>query len=278
MYDTAVPKNLKRTQEWFSSIISMPLIDFQTLRERTRRGGLTEEESKLMIRPTDRLAPHKRIELYAQQYWWRLIKVAHEGFPTLKALLGADEFNQKILVPYLDESPPTHWSLSRLGENLHEWILANMRGEEWQLYSDLALLDATFNRIIRAGELPSITDLNVSQEKILTTPLLLQPKVALLRFPYDILSFRSALLDDKPKASPQRGEERFFILARGQDFLIGWKELLRSEWLLLETFKVAQTLDKKMESLEEVDLEVIAPNIQSWFGQWTSNNWITLES
>ena len=121
-YDWQVPAGLREVQEWFGPLISRPLDTEGKILPLSIKGHLIEEEARQYIVPSATLRPHERLELYNQQYWWRLIKHLKRAYPCLKRLFGEPFFERDIIVPYLTKYPPSHWNISDTGKRLYQWV------------------------------------------------------------------------------------------------------------------------------------------------------------
>ncbi len=77
-----------------------------------------------LIRPNDRLTAFDRLQIYAQQYWWRLLAAFGEDFGALRGVLGARKFT-RLANAYLTELGSTSWTLRNLGSRLVEFLGAN---------------------------------------------------------------------------------------------------------------------------------------------------------
>ncbi len=101
----SIPPGLKSVQEWFGNVISSPLEDNNYIKTIAPSGYLIAEEAARYIIPTPNLRAHQRIQIYNQQYWWRLLKAMHESFPLVTRLFGYHAFNETIAIPYLYKYP-----------------------------------------------------------------------------------------------------------------------------------------------------------------------------
>jgi hypothetical protein len=88
-------------------------------------GDTTHRENsataKRIIKPNDRLTALERLQLYNQQYWWRLLGSFADDFPGLRAVLGERRF-QRLAVAYLDTCGSTSWNLRDLGQHLASFL------------------------------------------------------------------------------------------------------------------------------------------------------------
>src|ERR1700722_17761763 len=99
-FDTSVPSKLKNIQTWFAGVITQPIDSSSRINPKAPSGKFIKEEAPSYIRPSLKQESWERIQIYNQQYWWRLFTILHNDFPLLVRLFGYRDFNFKIAVPY----------------------------------------------------------------------------------------------------------------------------------------------------------------------------------
>lgn len=198
-FDVTVPKKLKCIQQWFAGIITVPIDKDNKIRPHAPSGRAIVEEALEYIAPSPTLEAFQRIELYNQQYWWRLLSNMQESFPTVLRLFGYYDFNRVISFPYLQKYPPNHWSLSYLGQHLVQWIEEEYQASDKALVLDCARLDYAYLDCFIIEQKPCILA-DESQENGFESSkkMALQPHVRLFCFPYDLLQFRIDFLQQAP--------------------------------------------------------------------------------
>ena len=77
-----------------------------------------------LIKPNDRLTAFERLQIYNQQYWWRLLGAFGEDFGGLRAVLGERKFD-RLATAYLEKHGSTSWTLRNLGAKLPAFLEAN---------------------------------------------------------------------------------------------------------------------------------------------------------
>ena len=112
--------SFKETIEWFGGVLLKPLDPESRL---IHTSETEKADHYITLSPT--LEPVSRIEIYAQQYWWRLFAILQDHFPTLTRLFGLEGFNEKIATPYLVKNPPKHWNINLLGDDLVDYLVAH---------------------------------------------------------------------------------------------------------------------------------------------------------
>lgn len=290
--DIPIPKDLKDTQDWFASIITRPIDDENKMEMVSPSGKPMEEEAAKYIAPSPTMAPHSRIELYNQQYWWRLIATMQEIFPLVTRLFGHHGFNNQIAVPYLQKYPSQHWSLIHLGENLARWVEEDYTAKDKKLVYDAVCLDWAFNEAFTKQELPPLNLANLPEsgnpDNLITTPLYLQPYLYLFAWNYDLFAFRDTFLSQEPdywidNDFPDLPKDKpfFFVLYRDAYQDIRWKEISAAEYHLLVLYQKGSTVEQACIFLEnQTDRTIFdeaSNNLQNWFQEWTVRGWLSLE-
>lgn len=287
----SVPSMLQATQEWFAGIITTPLRNNQNIQAFSNAGVLIEEESTQYIIPSPTLKPHERVEIYNQQYWWRLLNTLNENFPILTRMFGYQGFNQKIGVPFLIAYPPNHWSLTVLGERLPAWILESYQEKDQSLLHHSAALDWAFTASYIAPEYPSLNLpllLQGGPEKLLEYVFYTQPSIQIFAWNYNLLSFRQAFLSKGvdywlENSFPSLETDKLYrvVLFRNKHNHVAWKEISEGELMVLGLFKEGVSLGKMCEILQEQDEALyneIEQNLQEWIQEWAQNGWLTLQA
>jgi hypothetical protein len=290
-YDVKVPESLKREQQWFGSIIGRPIDENSCMNPISPSGRSMEEEAAEHIQPSPTLRPAQRIQIYNQQYWWRLLNTLQESFPLLSRLFGFYDFNRSIAVPYLEKYPPRHWSLSFLGDRLLQWCQEDYHAKDKKLVLQAAELDYAFSDCFIVGEVAPITMEDIATEKaalaILEKVIYLQRFVCLFEYEYDFFKYRIDFLEKNhdhwlENDFPPMDNSRpfYYALYRTKKNDISWKEITRGEFLILSLFQKGASVDDICEMLEnQPDLyPEAAEKMQLWFHEWAQRGWLSLKN
>ncbi len=285
------PCQLKATQEWFASVITNRLGENNTIQpySNSTHGILIAEEAARYITPSSKLRPHQRMQIYNQQYWWRLLNTLHANFPLVTRLFGSHAFNEKIGIPYLLKYPPNHWSLNLLGERLPKWVAECYREPDQALILNAASLDWAFMASLIASQYssPDLAQfINDNPESLLSQVFYLQPHINLFTWEYDLLTFRGNFLKQDvdywlEHRFPDLPKEKsyFFILYRNANNHLAWREISKEEFILLECFKMGTNLTDACAYIESQDssvYEFVANHLQKWLQSWMQAGWLTL--
>ncbi|MEC7840201.1 MAG: DNA-binding domain-containing protein [Chlamydiota bacterium] len=285
-YDEKVPQSLKNLQDWFASIITMPIDDDSQMNAISPFGTPMTNEAAKYITPSPTLTPEKRIQLYNQQYWWRLLATLHENFPTATSLLGYHNFNDWIAVPFLKDNPPDNWSLSLLGAKLPLWVQENYRKEDRLLILETISIDWAYVYSFYASQLPT---LQITEDgDVSFTKLHLQPHLQLFTLHHNLLPFREKILQKNPEywsthdIPPLECKNKYsFVIYRNHEYNVGWLQIDNYEYSLLSQFTKGLTIEEACHWIETRDLETkktATHNLKDWFQKWTTCGWLGIKN
>lgn len=285
-----IPLDLEGLQKWFASIITNRLDENGQIQAISPHGFVIAEEASLYVTHSPTLKPHERIQIYNQQYWWRLIKIMHENFPLVTRLFGYYSFNEFIAIPYLLKYPPNHWSLGTLGKHLADWIEKEYHAADKKLVLNSVKLDWAFIAIFISPSLPFLdfsTLINGNPESLFSYTFYLQPYIYLFHWNHDLIHFREKFLEhdvdhwtkhDFPEIP--KGKNYFYVLYRANNNYVGWLEISHAQHTILNAFLNGATIETACEALEKEGDDVYEDaekNLQKWLQEWVSFGWLTLE-
>lgn len=287
-FDVKAPKNLKTLQQWFAGIITRPLLEENRMNPISPAKRKMAEEAPRFIVPSPTMKPDARIELYNQQYWWRLLKVMQESYPLLTRLFGPGGFNEALAVPYLVKNPPVHWSLSHLGDRFPYWVDEAYHEPDRALVLDSARLDWAFGESFISPEYEPIRLENLPEKgelsSLLNIKLHLQPHVHLFAWTFDLKEFRSEFLKQEPEYwidndfPPLKKEKEYRnVLYRNCRNFVVCKEVSKAEYATLMQFKRGASIEDVCAWLEDQEDDVAeeaAGQLQQWFKDWIVRRWL----
>ncbi len=157
---------MRELQQRFAKAITAPL-------------GTEHSDAGEYICASPTLQPSERLQIYNEQYWWRLFGALADALPTVVRLFGKEDFDQEIAQPFLLRHPPSHWSLYPIADGILEW----MEGQE-EVVLDCARLDLLIYSTFFCPVFPP----SVKEQ------FQLQPHVRLYESDCDYLTFREELL------------------------------------------------------------------------------------
>ncbi len=271
-----VPKSLFDLQIWFAKHITTPIRESDAanipLFAPEEIGEIREQ-----IAPGPELTSEERLGIYRQQYWWRLLNICQEIFPSLVRLFDYEDFNRLIAEPYLLKYPPNDWFLSHLGSSLPQWVEGHYRENDALLVLGLSRLDLAYEHLLFIDPMPRIAPDQLSEcEK---KKLYLQPFVFLFEFDVDLFAFRSHLLEHPPlhwqthdfPPFSKNGKKRYFALYRSSEKSLS-EEISEEFHALLARFQKGARLADLAPLLEKYN------GLLKSFQIMASRGWLTLEN
>ncbi|MDR3624522.1 MAG: putative DNA-binding domain-containing protein [Chlamydiales bacterium] len=280
---TPCPDNIKQIQSWFASIITQPLNSEQKSSNTTPRGTLLETEAPNFVTPNAFLQPHERIQIYNQQYWWRLYKTLQEIFPTVARLFGYYDFNMQLVTPYLTKFPSKTWSLHELGRKMPFWISRNYKESDKAVILMFSRIDWAFQESFVAKSYPPLSLQNKTPDDLadmLSIKIKLQPHVHLFKCDGPFLIFRDSFLkesidhwieNDFPSL-PKDDTYHYLIYRNANNSSVHWETITAGQYKLLRLLKKGCSLIDACAILEEEVASIYqeaVQNIQQWFKTWT---------
>lgn len=286
--------SLLELQRRMSNAVMQPMTKNYRMRSKSADGRPMRAEAADFIKPNTKMASFERLEIYNQQYWYRIVSALSEDFPGLCRVLGRKKFDALILA-YLAGNPSTSFTLRNLGAKLVAWLQENPRwtGPSYDLAIDVARLEWAYVEAFDNAEYPAITteDLSNMAED---TKLTLQPHVRLLELGYPVDDFVLAIHREQPvtdvvsnAASGKHGSlsrRRFpgllasstFLVVHRFDFSVYYKRVDVQALRLLTAIEDQKPLGEALEiafaessatQTEQAEL------IQSWFLNWSELGW-----
>jgi hypothetical protein len=255
------PSSLEEIQRWFAHLITSPILQSDADQIPLFSSHLIPEIRK-KIAPSPTLRSEERMGIYQQQYWWRLISVMQDLFPSLVALFGYEEFNRLIAEPYLSSHIPYDWFISNIGADLPNWLKTTSIKDELPL-SELALLDLSYEQLLFAEILP-----NIDHSKCETEILYLQPFVLLFELDSNLFSFRKQILQNKKHPLKKWKEKRHVVLYRLHNDNL-FEEIEPVFFELLSRLQMGAKLNELIPLLERCE------DVTTLFQKMASRGWLT---
>ncbi len=245
------------------------------------------------IRPNDRLTAFERLQIYNQQYWWRLLGALAEDFRGLRAVLGERKFD-RLANAYLEAHPSTSWTLRNIGSKLTAFIEANPKLTHPRSALAIDVARVEWARVLAFDE-PS--QKIISPEKMARTAperlrLALQPYIVLLELSHPVDDFMSKLKraefsalsnavssSEKKRArtfAVRRSRKPVFLTVHRVDNSVYFKRHDPEAHALLLALRGGATLGAACETAftgsKDSPGKCVA-KIREWFSRWAEFGW-----
>jgi hypothetical protein len=280
---TRTPSQLRTNADWRQLQRTMAAALMQPL---TRQDGMPASTQADFITPNDRMSGFKRLEIYARQYWFRLLDCLYDDYPALRVLLGERRFH-KLCREYLAQHPSTSWTLRNLGSALPTFVTdpkaRDVARVEW---AQTLAFDEALKKPLHMDDLlgadPSTLHLG------------LQPCVVLLQIDYavdhfitemkksdaDVRGSASQAMSEAPtRASiakvPKLKRERVHLVVHRSDNMLYFKRLAPESFAMLAALRDGLTLADAI----ELALATSSPDtdwpaqIRDWFSEFSQLGW-----
>jgi hypothetical protein len=287
----AKPAALRTIQSLITGALFRPLGSG----DRMQRDSAAVAEA--IIKPNDRLSSFDRLEIYNQQYWWRLLGCFQDDFRGLRAVVGERRFD-RIANAYLHEHGSTSWSLRDLGQHLHGFLAAHPALTVPHTALALEMVQVEWAKIVAfdTGALPVVDAQKVARKDPAKLRVGLQPYVTLLKLahPVDFLlrkvrdadvetgSASNAVSTKRRRAfrlvRAKPSPEPIHIAVHRADFSVYYKRLEPEAFALLQNLRSGATLADACESAfrnSAYDEAEAAGKIGEWFNVWMRLGWLT---
>ena len=248
------------------------------------------------IKPNDRLTSFERLEIYNQQYWFRVIAAVSEDYPALNAILGAKKFDA-LLLAYLKENPSTSFTLRNLGAKLPHWLGQHpeFTGSKQALAIDVARLEWAYVDAYDATRLPPLG----AEDFVLLSAdstLRLQPHLQLLALQYPVDELVLQVRNETPEmdivsnaaSAPEQSKRRglpkirkspMWLAVHRYDNMVYYRPIDREAYLLLCALRDGQSIAEALSTAfagSNLTPEEQAAKIQKYFAHASELGWFCM--
>lgn len=267
--------NLAAVQRMMAGAIMQPLGP----RERMQRGN--GAVASALIKRNERLSCFSRLQIYNQQYWWRLQGALLEDFPGLRAVLGIRRFD-RVRDAYLASRGSTSWNLRDLGQHLESFLREHPALAEPFPALALEMAQVEWARVVAfdGPEEPRLDPQSLTGDGVDPSGVRigLQPYLTLLELAYPIDRMLGRLKEGRGRIRPASRLPRAIHLAvHRQEFSVYYKRLEAGEFQLLKSLRGDMALEAACGEVLEKSGErspVVSERIQAWFASWMQLGWL----
>ena len=286
--------NLDQLQRAVFEVTRQPLTPSERTRPRLPDGRSVRQIAKVLIKPNDRLTSLERLQIYNQQYWYRILSSLSEDFPGLRSLIGEKKF-EKLSVAYVNDCPSVSYTLRDMGARLETWLGKNpayVAGVQ-RIARDMVRLEWAEIEAFDGVELPRPT-LADSSPLSGNSAFRLQPHLHLLdlAYPVDDLLLHIRGLDTRsettsnavlkfPRPSKIRRTslpkpEKVHLAVYRLNYDVYFKRLPRDGFALLQALREGKTLEKALQASllrRRRNFDQLGERLKEWFHDWSYLGW-----
>src|SRR5579884_296528 len=103
--DAESPESLRKLQRLVLTLIRRPLNSKDRIRKMAEDGESIEALAQRIFEPSRTMTSLERLEVYNQQYWFKMLEAFYQDFSGLSYLIGKRRF-RKLVEAYLGKYPP----------------------------------------------------------------------------------------------------------------------------------------------------------------------------
>lgn len=278
-------KELLLLQRTFAEIIRKPLLKGDRMKADLR--------AKSLMLPNDKLSEHERLELYAQQYWWRITRSFDDDFRSLKKLLGEKKYKQ-LRDSYLYKLPSRSFTLRDLGSRLPSFIKSYSKLTKNEKIAAFECASFEWGKIesYDSKEFSPLSPEDVTSHGFEKKKLFLQPHIKLFTFNYPIhklirdlknvsygMSSNVERLDRSKRSKVSQGtklkQEKTYLVIHRYENSVRMKCVSESQIKILNLFVKGCSLEK-IDKFTKIFKNVDDDELYSMFRDWISLKWLCL--
>lgn len=257
--------NLNQLQRWFLEHIVGPH------RQRSTPESIAQRDVETVLLPSKTLTAEQRMQVYAQQYLWRLLSVAGNEHPVVKRLMGEEAFDSMV-VEYLDRYPPYGHSLDDLCHALPYFLQYRCARDDAPLLYQVARAENALSNAHHIHRLGTVTAENLSNVPQELWPVLRfhpDPSLQLMAFDYNVLDIIDAHKEGQPL--PALDPISTWGAVWRHDHKVWHQRISRPRYAALSALVDGETVTVALERASDVwedDDDTLVSTVFQWFSEW----------
>ena len=288
--------SLAEVQRLMAEAVMRPLRRDDGMQTAWKDGTPAADVAARIIKPNDRLTSFDRLQIYNQQYWWRLLGSFGEDFHALRAVVGGRKFD-KLAIAYLDGIGSTTWTMRDLGRQLESFLLAHPELTAPHTRLALDVVRVEWARVIAFDEpaRPVLDPKKIASVSADRLRIGLQPYLTLLALAHPVddllLKFKENQIETgsfsnavaatitrrRPRIAARPSRQPVHLAVHRVNLAVYYKRLEPEAYLLLTALRDGATLADACETAFAGSKNLPAANaekIQRWFAQWMEFGWL----
>ncbi len=294
------PRSLREIQQFVWQAISRPLTGDYQMRKRWIDGRDLNKLADQFVLPSKNLSSFDRLEIYNQQYWYRLLDCFDDDFPGLKSLLGEKRFLD-LTREYLSAHPSGCFTLRNLGVNLVSFLRNRTDLIEPEIELCLEMAEFEWARVVAfdGPAKPSIDEHFIKASSPENLKLTLQPYITLLELNHALdvytVAFNRHERDQseagsgKPRGkrprhnAPWPVQEKVYLVVHRHENTVYLKRVDLAAFVILSQLQQGETLNDSVIAAvarletDNIVVENLPRDIQDWFSLWMRLGWFCIQ-
>ncbi len=285
--------SLAQIQKDFLNCVKSPL----NSKDRIQLNPKGVQWVKSEMKPNDRLSGEARIEIYARQYWFRILESLYDDFPGLRALMGDLAF-ERLIREYIEKYPSRSYTLRDFGNRLPAYILKEKKRYKTNsiLYFQMATMELAQLHVFDEKEEKPLSSKSLGSRP-LNRRFQIAPHVRLmiLDYPLDELQLKlnqggvreqlsNGVLDRRLRTKcrlivGKLQKEKVFLAVHRHQYRVYFKRMEPWAFELLQSLESGKPLGKAIEivlSQKKYLKQGISDRVGDQFREWSALGWIQI--
>ncbi len=243
------------------------------------QAGLTEQQQQItdlerIVLPSKQQSPLDRMSVYASIYFLRLQEIMDDEYPTLRYLLGEEQFGRTVK-DYLTRYPSTHYNLNRLSQRLPHFLLKEAGDIPHREFAasvatvERAMEDVFDERLVQRISIETI--FAVAEELWGDLRLQLTPALRLLTLDYPVNNYMTAVKEKRQADVPSASKTH--VLVYRCDYTVWRLDLDPLRFTLLSQLLAGEPLEAALAACAaqpDANAEQLQSSLGDWFREWAS--------
>jgi hypothetical protein len=236
------------------------------------RGAGTIEQ---VILPSRSQSSRERLQIYANAYFWRLIDILGEEYPTVRHAAGPKLFS-RLAVDYLQAHPSRSYSLNFLSVKFPGFLRTEAaRLPRREFLADLATVERVMEDVFDAPDVKPLTPREwkkIPMTAWMSKRLRMTPAMRLLELGYPVNEYIASVRAGKKTAIPRKAKQHLVIFRR--TWTVWRAPLSPIRFKLLSALHAGKTLPEAFAECAAVrgfNPDRFTAALKGWFRDWASD-------
>jgi hypothetical protein len=274
--------DLVDAQRLLSELVRMP----EPVEKTREREGATPRFQALerTVRGDAEMPATRRLDVYANGYFFRILEALQEDYEGLQAALGEAVFHN-LVTAYLLRFPSSSTSMRDVGARLPRFLASEAEAEEWRRSAPWAASLARLERAMvevfdaRDAEVAVREDYaQVPPERFVELRFELQPSVQRLALDWPVVAIRIAHDREQPIEPPAASDGTEHALVWRQDERVFYRKLAADEADALEGVSQGASFGELcVRAAQHVGEDAAPGQVAGWLMRWLADGCLVLD-
>ena len=268
--------NLDTLERWMQAVVMHPEGAEAGMKARPARALLAEaaRDPATVVLPSKRLTSVERLEIYAYMYYARLVEVMEAEFPSLRQILGAQEF-AAVCRRYIAKFPSRTRTLNSMSAKFPDFLARTLpRSNRNGLAVDVARIERAMEDVFDA---PRAEPMTAAQFSAIgadgRATLRVNPALAMLKLRYPANAYINALRRGEKPRAPRPRATHVIVFRHG--YQVFRREQEPEQWRLLQSLAAGRPIVAAVRASiggRSASADRVAKRLGKWFEEWAAAN------